>query len=115
MMFGFLKRTNPSSMTAGGLKEILAAAEIELRDKWSQYNRLLLFKDDVPLWKKIESFVPLAQEFIGKKYPVILTGPARVFWLLIFNAIRQSGTNTVEEINVAIVELRKICVVAGAE
>jgi len=115
MMFGFLKRTKSSSLTAGELKGIMAAAEGELRDKWIQYYKLLQFKRDVPLWKKIESFAPLAQEFIGKKYPVILTGPAEVFWLLIFNAIQQSGTNPIDEINVAIAELRKRFATAQAE
>ena len=106
-MFGFLKRRKAAPPTARDLKATVADAEIELQRKWLQFVQTVHFKDGVSLSSRIEAFAPLAQEFIRRQHPLILTGPAGAFWLLIFNAVRESGTNTVDEINVAVRELRQ--------
>lgn len=106
-MFGFLKGKKPAPPTESELRAIVAAAEIDIQERWVRFAQELHFKHEVPLSGRIEAFAPLAQEFIRSRYPTILTAPAGVFWLLIFNAVRQSGTNPVDEINVAVSELRR--------
>jgi hypothetical protein len=111
-MFGFLKRKKSAPLTVIELQAIVASAEIDIREKWVRFTQMLHFKDDVPLSNRIEAFAPLARDFIRTRYPIILTGPAGVFWLIIFDAVRQSGTNSVDEINSAIAELRQKFAVA---
>lgn len=96
-----------SPPSADDLQRITSTATDEIKEKWLKFDETLPFKEGVPLSKKIDLFVQPVQEFISNKYPIVLTGPPDIFWLIIFNAILESGTHPKDEVNLAINELSK--------
>jgi len=105
-MFGFFKK-RPSVSFADELSRLTASASEDVKGKWVQFNQAVHLKAEVPLSQKIDLFVQPVQQFFQNKYPVLLQGPAEIFWLTVFTAILESGTHPKEEVNAAIAELKK--------
>jgi hypothetical protein len=92
---------------ADELSAMATAAMTDVKAKWIQFNSTIHLKAGIPLAVKMESFAEPTAAFIGKKYPVLMSGPAEMFWLMIFTAVLETGTHAKDEVNAAIGELKR--------
>jgi hypothetical protein len=104
-MFGIFKKRQPAP-TANDFTEISALACEDVKTKWIQFQQTVRLRADVPLSEKIDLFIQPIQQFFQNKYPVLLQGPAQIFWVTVFTAILESGTHPKEEVNAAIAQLK---------
>lgn len=104
-MFNFFKKRS-AIPSAQELNRLTAAACEDVKTKWIYFNQTFHLSTEIPLPQKINFFCQPIQEFFQNKYPVLLQGPAEIFWLTVFTAILESKTHAKEEVNAAIEELR---------
>jgi hypothetical protein len=104
-LFDFLKKRK-QPLTAEFLRAQSSAAVEDIKAKWINYHNTVHFKDDVPLADVMDSFIGPIHLFFEKKYPVLATGPANVFFLATFTAILESKTHPTAEVNAAIETLK---------
>ena len=107
-MFGLFKNNKKTSdVIAEDLQQQMLSCVSEIKEKWIAYNEFLKFKDDVSLGEIIEGFsIPIFQ-FIENKYPMLLTGPSHIPWMMIFTAVLQSNTHSKDRVNDAVEVLGK--------
>ena len=104
-MFGLFGK-RPTTPSAEELSKVTAAAVADVKAKWIDFVQTLHVKAGVPLAPQIDLFAPLVRRFYKNKYPILYHGPAMVFWEIIFTAIQESATHSVDEVNAAYEELR---------
>ncbi len=105
-MFGFFKKRSAAPPTTDELRQLSLAALDEVKAKWLHFDATVHLVEGAPLAEKIDVFAaPLAQLF-QSKYPALLLGGSKMFWLTIFTAILESGTHPKDTVNEAIEVLR---------
>lgn len=72
-----------------------------LREKWIQYLGLLPFREETPLATMVELFLPMANEYVTKNYPVMKMAPPGLIWEMVWVAVIESKTHPVAEVNAA--------------
>lgn len=72
-----------------------------LREKWFQYLGLLPFREETPLVTKVELFLPMANEYVTKNFPVMKAAPPGLIWEMVWVAVIESKTHPVAEVNAA--------------
>ena len=87
------------------IKEQILQCSGKLREKWVSFCERVPFRGDVPLSERIEAFAVPAAKFVDNEYPVLMAGDERLFWLMLFTAVLESGTHPKDEVNAATEEL----------
>lgn len=87
------------------LKLEASACAVELERKWVEFRALARALD---LVKAIDAFAKPAQIYVEQHRPMILSQGGTLFWVVLFTAIQQSGTERQEDLNAAIAELEKV-------
>jgi len=95
-MFGFFRKKH-SNPDARELERLSASALNDVKEKWKQFVGMMHFKEEVPLSQQIDLFAQPAHEFFQNTYPSLLAHSTEIFWLTLFTAILESGTNSKEE------------------
>ncbi len=72
-----------------------------LREKWIHYLGLLPFREGTPLAKKVEHFLPMANEYVTTNYPVMKVAPPGLIWEMVWVAVIDSKTHPLAEVNTA--------------
>ncbi|MDX2511797.1 MAG: hypothetical protein QNK25_07090 [Desulfobacterales bacterium] len=101
-MFG----KNKNNDVADNMKKLADKAREEVRDKWIDHNDTLSLKKEVPLSKRIDTFVLPVSEYFNDKYPILVSDGGEIFWHTVAAGIVESGTHPKNEINAAFEELR---------
>ncbi len=105
-MFGWFEKKE----TNFHIKEQMEDCVEQLKYKWTEYIKILPFNDEISLAYKIELFTNPAQIFVENTFPVLLSDveqQGNSFWVMIFSAIQQSKTHSIDELNEAMAELEK--------
>ncbi len=95
------KRKSPTEQVKADTDAIVRS----LGPKWRMFCETLIFKEDVPLWQRIELFANPALEFMFQNYPSMKHAPPKLLWMMIFTAILESKTHPTEEVNTAICQV----------
>jgi hypothetical protein len=72
-----------------------------LKDKWLHFIGFLKFRDHVTLADTVEMFLPLANEYVTKNYPVMKMAPPGLIWEMVWVAVIESKSHPVAEVNAA--------------
>lgn len=104
---GKVKPSPQAADVADQMKASLVECTEQIRVKWIGFNDTLKFKDGVPLAGVIEMFAIPVSQFVENNYPLLLAGGGKMFWMMLFTAILESGTHPKNEVNAAIAVLEK--------
>ena len=104
-MFGLFKHRKSTPPSSDELKRNMDLATDVLRGKWTAFHQQLKFKSDVPLSEIIEIFIVPAREYVVKTYNEFATAPNQIVWMMVFNAVMESGTHSKEVVNEAVAQL----------
>lgn len=92
------KKKPPDEQVRKDMEEVSAS----LVPKWKLFCEKLIFKENVHLADQIEAFATPAMAYILENYPTTKTAPPVVLWMLIFRAVQESNTHTIDELNDAV-------------
>lgn len=95
------KRKSPAELVKADTRTIIRS----LGPKWRMFCETLPFKEDVPLWQRIEAFAQPAIAGMMQHYPSSKHAPPGMLWMMIFTAILESKTHPADEVNAAIAQL----------
>jgi len=101
-MFGMKKSKDISE----NMKKLADKAREEVRDKWLYHNNTLPLKKEIPLSKRIDTFVLPVSEYFNEKYPILISDGGDIFWNTVTAGIVESDTHPKDEIKAALEELR---------
>lgn len=96
----------PADLAEQMKASLLECTEL-IRVKWISFNDTLKFKEGVPLSDVIEMFAAPVSQFVENNYPLLLAGGGKMFWMMLFTAILESGTHPKDEVNAAIAVLER--------
>ena len=106
MIFGLFKKRTPFPSTEQ-LVVMSNAAIDDLKQKWIHFCQTIPCRDEVSLAERIDMFAIPAYEFMQLKYPFVMQGGAKAFWLSVFTAVKESGTHPTEQVTEGVSELNQ--------
>ena len=104
-MFGLFKKRKPPTPPPIDPDVRMEDAINSIKNKWIALNDKLVFKEGLPLSEIIEVFITPVREYIFSAYPEYYDAPNDLIWIMVFNAVMDSGTHPKSEVNEAVAEL----------
>ncbi|HEV7285019.1 MAG TPA: hypothetical protein VGN75_09180 [Kaistia sp.] len=96
---------------ADAVADVMKSQMVECTDaietKWRFYTDTLKFKGNVPLSDVMDGFSMPILTFVKDRYPLLISGGASIFWIMIFTAAMKSGTHQKDEVNSAVAVLQQ--------
>jgi len=105
-MFGWFKKRK-AAPTSAELVSLSQSALSDVKGKWAYFNETIHLDTSIPLADRIDMFAQPVAHFFESKYPDLLAGSSEIFWLTVFTAVLESNTHPKEEVNLAVIELRR--------
>ena len=104
-MLGLFKKRRRQSEGVDSTALVKAASN-DIKEKWIHFNNTMHYKAEVTLAERIEAFGEPVSLFYRDHHPLLFALGPDVFWIIVYGAIRDSGTHPPDLVNAAVAQVR---------